>query len=249
MLFDTGWKGRKLTNNMKVLGVNADRITLLVLSHGHRDHTGGLKALLKGRTKSEPLEIIAHPDALEPKSAKLFLFHIPLGLPPLNRKLQRKVEFRLAKEPVEILPGLSTTGEISLAERQEKPGVVSRALHRVDGKLVWDPVMDDLSLVLRAQDGLVLIMGCCHAGLLNTCAKATQLFKSRIKAVVGGTHMLEYSEEDVKHVADILESVYGTPQLFLNHCTGRWAIEQLKDRFGPEKVHDCYVGTELMFKI
>ena len=123
------------------------------------------------------------------------------------------------------------------------------AFHKVDGQWEWDPVIDDLSLVLQTEEGLVLITGCCHAGLLNTCARATQLFNDKIKAVIGGTHMLEYSEEDIGHVGGILEKVYGTPELYLNHCTGKRAIEQLRRKFGPEVVRDCHVGTELFFKI
>jgi len=60
--------------------------------------------------------------------------------------------------------------------------------------------------------------------------------------------MLEYSQEDVDHVEDVLKNVYGTPELYLNHCTGKEAIERLRGRFGPEVVHDCHVGTEVIFK-
>lgn len=112
-----------------------------------------------------------------------------------------------------------------------------------------DPVVDDLSLVLQGKDGLVLIMGCCHAGLLNTCAHATKLFNSKIKALIGGTHMLEYKPEDVKHMGDVLENTYGTPQFYLNHCTGEKAIAQLRTRFGQAIVHDCFAGSELVFEI
>jgi len=130
----------------------------------------------------------------------------------------------------------------------EKPGIVKVAFHEVGGQWKWDPVIDDLSLTLQTRDGLVLITGCCHAGLLNTCAKATKLFNNKIKAILGGTHMLEYSEEDIQHVGEVLEKVYGTPELYLNHCTGKKAIERLRNRFGSEIVRDCHVGTEIVFK-
>lgn len=249
VLFDAGWKGNKLMHNIRMLGINVDNIGKLVLSHGHRDHTGGLVSFLRTRTASTPLPVIAHPAALEPKSAKISIFNIPIGLPKLGSKLARTVEFQLTKSPVEILPKLFTTGEIPVAERPEKPGIVSKAFHKVDGRREWDPIIDDLSLVLQTRDGLVVVTGCCHAGLLNTCAKATRLFGQKIKTIVGGTHMLEYSKEDVKHVGDVLENLYGTPDLYLNHCTGKKAIEQLKNRFGSTVVHDCFVGTELAFEI
>ena len=61
--------------------------------------------------------------------------------------------------------------------------------------------------------------------------------------------MMEYSEKDVERVGDVLEKTYGTPELYLNHCTGQKAIEQLRDRFGPDVVRDCFVASELTFEI
>ncbi len=249
VLFDTGQRGGKLMHNMNRLRVNVDKVDKLVLSHGHRDHTGGLRAFLEARNTSTPIQVIAHPAALEPKSVKIFYFlQLPVGLPRLEKSLKGKLEFQLTKESTEVLPRLYTTGEVSLVERTEKPGIASGALHEVNGKREWDPVIDDLSLVLRTRDGLVIITGCCHAGLLNTCAKATRLFNDKINTVLGGIHTLEYSKEEVDHVGDVLEKVYGTPQLYLNHCTGEDAIQQLRNKFGSEIVHDCQVGTEVDFK-
>jgi len=248
ILFDVGWKGRKLMYNAKLLGINADDIDVMVLSHGHRDHTGGLKSFLKARTVGTQMPIYAHPNALEPKMGRKWIFRIPMGL-QIDPKLAEKIQFKLAKKPAEVSPALFTTGEIALKERLEKPGIAKAVFHKVDGQWKWDPVIDDLSLVLQTKEGLILITGCCHAGLLNTCARALQLFNNKIKAIIGGTHMLEYSEEDISHVGEILEKVYGTPELYLNHCTGKIAIEQLRRRFGPEIVHDCHVGTELFFEI
>ena len=248
VLFDVGQKGKRLMQNLGVIGIDADDIDALVLSHGHRDHSGGLKSFLKARTAGTRIPIYAHPDALEPKAGKRRKNRVSLGLPRLGRGLAEKAEFRLSKTPVEVLPSLFTTGEIPTEERLEKPGIAPRVLHKVNGQWRWDPVIDDLSLVLRTRDGLVLITGCCHAGLLNTCAKATKLFNSKIRAVLGGAHMLEYSEGDIERVGEVLEKVYGTPELYLNHCTGKKAVERLRKRFGPETVHDCHVGTEITFK-
>lgn len=249
VLFDVGYRGGILMRNIHALGIDVDRVEKLVLSHAHRDHTGGLKSFLKSRTASEVLPVVAHPEVKESKSFRMFIFHLPLGLPKLSEKLLRTADFQLVKNPVEILPRLSTLGEIPIAARTEKMGIASKALHKVDGHRVWDPVVDDLSLVLQAKDGLVLIMGCCHAGLLNTCAHATKLFNKKIHALIGGTHMLEYTPEDVTHVGDTLENTYGAPQLYLNHCTGEKAISQLRARFGSDIVHDCFVGSELTFEM
>ncbi|MGA2767077.1 MAG: MBL fold metallo-hydrolase [Candidatus Bathyarchaeia archaeon] len=249
VLFDAGYKGKILMNNIRALGISVDEVDKLVLSHGHRDHTGGLPGLLEARTVKTPLPVIAHPAVSEPKFVKIWLFYFRGELPRLPPKLAERMAFQPAREPTEVLPNLYTTGEIPIAERPQKPGIAKNVFHQVNGRREHDDVIDDLSLILQAKTGLVLITGCCHAGLLNTCAKATKLFGRKIEAIVGGTHMLEYSKEDVDHVADVLEKDYGTPTLYLNHCTGDDAIEQLRARFGPQVVHDCFVGSELTFDV
>jgi len=248
VLFDLGWKGKIFLHNMNQLGIDPDKINKLVFSHGHRDHTGGLPAFLKARTLSTPIPIIGHPNILEPKSRKMWRFHRKIGIPKLGKKLSENVEFQLTKEPVDVYPKLSTTGEIAISQRQELTGSVKFAYHKIDGKWEWDPIVDDQSLILQTKDGLVIITGCSHAGLLNTCEKATSLFNEKIKAVLGGTHMLPYSIDDIEHVGDVLEERYGTPELYLNHCTGNVAIGQLKKRFGEDIFHGCHVGTELIFE-
>lgn len=249
VLFDVGYKGKTLMQNIHALGIDVDKIEKVVLSHAHRDHTGGLASFLEARTVATSLPVIAHSNVSEPKSLKMLIFHFPMGLPKLSQKLLKNASFQLTKNPVEVLPKLSTTGEIPIAERLEKPGIATRAFHKVNERREWDPSIDDLSLILNAKAGLVIVTGCCHSGLLNTCAKATSLMNRKIKAIVGGTHMMEYSKKDIEHVGDVLERNYGIPELFLNHCTGERAIEQLRDRFGSDVVHDCFAGSELTFEV
>lgn len=109
-------------------------------------------------------------------------------------------------------------------------------------------MLDDLSLVLKTKKGLVLICGCCHAGLLNVLNLVSINHKDeKIHAILGGTHMIAFTRNEVIHVEDILESRYGKPQLYLNHCTGNHIIDQLKARFGENIVKPCHVGTQLSF--
>jgi 7,8-dihydropterin-6-yl-methyl-4-(beta-D-ribofuranosyl)aminobenzene 5'-phosphate synthase len=246
ILFDLGADGEVLMHNIKALGLKAENIDKVVLSHAHVDHTGGLPSFLKSRTAAT-LPIIAHPQVLENKA--LLGSQSSIGFPKLSQELSKKITLHLSTNSIQVLPKLFTTGQISMDERKEKQGVASRALHEVNGKYEWDSVIDDLSLVLQAKDGLVVITGCCHAGILNTCAKATSLFKRKIAAIVGGTHMAEYSKEDIDHVGKMLETTYETPELYLCHCTGSKAITQLKLMFGSSKVHNYFAGTELLFEL
>ncbi len=244
LMLDVGMSGTKLLHNMQVLGLEAADLNAVVLSHGHKDHSGGLPAIL-AKHRGDSLPVYAHSLALEPKSVKIGI-RVPMSFPRIPLALKSRVDFHFTRAPVEIAPGLSTTGEI--LERPEKSDSDTRLVHKVAGRWMWDPVMDDMSLILCTPAGLVLIAGCCHAGVLNTCARVVKLYPQPIVAIIGGLHMRQSSAEEVDHIADSLEKNFGTPILYLNHCTGDKAFARLRVHFGPEIVKDCSVGTVLHFQ-
>ena len=255
IIFDLGQKSHILLHNMAELQISPDSITKLVLSHGHIDHTGGLPDFLEKRIKKEKLPLFAHPNFQEKKIVKLAFIKKPLGCPDLTKEQKEKLDFQLSKQPQQIAQFLKTTGEIS--ERTEKDGVEPNAMHFENGKLVVDPILDDISLILSTKEGEVIIAGCAHSGILNICQYVKKTTKRKIKAIIGGTHMVRYTEKEVKHVADQFENVYDYPDLYLNHCTDKLpipfvkktkAIAILKERFGKEKVKNCYVGTKITFE-
>jgi len=155
VLFDTGMKGEVLLRNLSQLGLHPDGIDTVILSHAHNDHTGGLAALLAARTKETPVVIIAHPAVLESKRAARLM---DIGMPELDLYLQERVVFRLSFDPVAIADCLYTTGEIAC--RSEKDGTGWIMQHFNEGEWKQDPILDDLSLILRTKEGLVLICGC-----------------------------------------------------------------------------------------
>ncbi|MCG3224979.1 MAG: MBL fold metallo-hydrolase [Candidatus Heimdallarchaeota archaeon] len=255
ILYDVGFKGKDFVHNMRKLNINPNDIDFLILSHGHFDHTFGLEAFLKERGSEKKVNIIAHPDAIEEKKVLFplsLLFALKfkttkLGFPPLSKEQKEMIDFNFVKEPFEITPFLDTLGEIR--ERPEKDGTMKLLTHKEENKWVKDPIHDDLSLVLKTKEGLVLICGCCHAGLLNTCEAVVQKYENqKIVSIIGGTHMMRFSEEEVDYVADRLEKVYGTPKLYLGHCTGNKTIGLLKHHFGEEVVKPFHVGTQLTFE-
>ena len=255
ILFDLGEKSHLLLHNMAELKIHPDEITKLVLSHGHRDHTGGLPGFLDNRLKKEMVPLFAHPDFREEKIAKIAFFKMPLGCPDLTQEQENKLDIQLSKEPQQIAPYLKTTGEIT--GRNEKDGVEQMAMHWEDGKLVVDPILDDLSLVLSTREGEVIIAGCAHSGILNICNYVKKSTGGKIIAIIGGTHMVRYTPQEVIHVANQLKNVYDYPDLYLNHCTDKLpipftkktkTIDILKKRFGQEKVKNCFVGTEITFE-
>ena len=253
VLFDTGWKGDILLHNLKNAGIDPDSIDTLVFSHGHFDHTRGLEEFLKNRTSSKPLKIFLHPDALQEKNAKLigkFILFLKLkekfgniGFTDIPDNLKEKVLFEFISNPHEIIPGLFTLGEIT--ERNEKDATLFM-LQKKDSKWVKDKVMDDLSLVCDTNSGLVLICGCCHAGLLNTLNKIDKKWPGKkIDAVIGGTHMMICKKKELEHISNVLSDKYKTPKLYLNHCSGDNTISFFDQKFGKDISKPMHVGDFL----
>jgi 7,8-dihydropterin-6-yl-methyl-4-(beta-D-ribofuranosyl)aminobenzene 5'-phosphate synthase len=110
-----------------------------------------------------------------------------------------------------------------------------------------------MSLVLETRQGLVVICGCCHAELLNTLAHVRRTFQRPIVAVLGGTHLIDAGEAQLRRVASELRDTYGSPHLYLNHCTGQRAYVALVNAFpgqgptGNDRVNPCPAGTTLTF--
>ncbi|MCE7743947.1 MAG: MBL fold metallo-hydrolase [Candidatus Heimdallarchaeota archaeon] len=249
VLYDAGMNGEKLLHNMKLLKIDPNSIDVLVLSHGHLDHTGGLKALLEKRTAKEPLEIIGHPAVFEPKgmhdAKKVPEEIIEFYLPPIEGELRKKMSLNLTTKPIAINPYLSTVGEVN--QRPHKDGVEKRTRHYVNGNWEHDKLLDDLSLVLKTNDGLVLICGCCHAGLLNTLEQVTRNHMENIIAIIGGTHMFLFSEEEVDFVAGQIMNKYSSPKLYFNHCSGQNTIDCLRSQIKSDIIKSCLVGTKLSY--
>ena len=240
ILFDTGASGVVLLHNLELQGCALEAIAALVLSHAHPDHTGGLPALLERRPG---LPVHAHPDLLRERFSRREGRMRSRGLPMAADVLRQRAELHLADAPHEILPGVWTTGEIS--ERPEPEGRSPHHFVRDGGKWVPDPYRDDLALVLDASQGLVLVCGCCHAGLLNTLAHVQRTFGRDPVAVVGGTHLINADEAHLRRLVEVLQRL-GPPALYLNHCTGQAAYVALAQALG-DRVAPCPAGTVLEF--
>ncbi len=257
ILFDTGEKGSILINNMRLLNIEPNSIDLLVLSHGHWDHTFGIEALITARTEKSELVIVGHPHAF----AKRRVGKLPLrigaffkykwinfGFPKLPEEVKEKLTYKPITEPYELTPVLKTIGEIS--EWKEKSSKIDMLTIKLGNKYVKDELLDDLSLVLKTKKGVVVILGCGHAGVLNICARAKEIYPDdEIIAIIGGTHLVALkTDEELDYVADKLEKEYNKPSLYFSHCTGKRAIKYLAKRFGEEIVKSFRVGNQLIFE-
>jgi 7,8-dihydropterin-6-yl-methyl-4-(beta-D-ribofuranosyl)aminobenzene 5'-phosphate synthase len=241
-LFDTGQTAAVLLHNMHQLSLDLQDINALALSHAHDDHTGGLDAVL---SQQAGLPVYAHPDIFRPRYSFRDEEYKPVGMALTREDLERRAQLKLSAAQQEVIPGLWTTGEI--VERPEPQG--SSKHHFVPAGEGWqaDAYRDDLSLALETSQGLVVICGCCHAGLLNTLFHVERHFPDPIIAVLGGTHLLSTDAAGLEHIISMLQARYSPLDLHLNHCTGEHAIQALMDAFG-ECVRHCHAGTVVEFE-
>ena len=222
VLFDTG-QTDLVVENARRLGVPLHRLDAIVLSHGHYDHTGGLAAVAAA---SPCPPVFLHPAAREAK------FNLPpggtpqfIGLPEstgavLARPQTRIVETRACTEVVE---GLFVTGEIPRHTAYEDTGGSFFLDERATRP---DPVQDDQAVFFDTAAGVVVLLGCAHAGVVNTLDYVQSLISGRpFRAVLGGLHLLTASPERLAATVEGLRQ-REVPLVVPAHCTG-WAASAL----------------------
>ena len=231
VLLDTG-KGYSMTHNADTLGIDLGKIERVVLSHGHFDHTGGLRQLLR-RMKKEVV-LVAHPDVWQPKYLRREgESHRFIGIPFQQNELESLgARFHLSSQPVHIAQGVMTTGEIPMVTGFEQ---VDSGLFVKEGS-AWKPdkVMDDQALIVKTRQGLIVILGCAHRGMINTLYYAKHIAgDEKIYAVIGGSHLISASEERLWQTIAVLRDLE-VQRLGLCHCTDLPAISVLAQEFGDK---------------
>jgi 7,8-dihydropterin-6-yl-methyl-4-(beta-D-ribofuranosyl)aminobenzene 5'-phosphate synthase len=242
VLFDTGQSGTVLLHNLDRLKVKPQDVEAVVLSHGHYDHTGGLASFLKSACG---LPVIAHSAILDERYVmRRKKAPRSIGLPIGSKKLSKWADLRLSKKPVEVLPGLWTTG--SIYSRQFPEGRSLKHVVQSAGQYVPDPYLDDLSLVWKSNDGLVIVLGCAHAGVLNILSQVRDAYAEPILAVIGGMHLQGADDVTLSEIVSVLSADYPELRFYPNHCTGPRGFLALEKAFG-DRVAPCPVGTVLEF--
>lgn len=246
LLFDTGVSPRGMVENMRRLEISPGEIEVIVLSHGHWDHITGLEGLVSalGRTQ---LPVMIHPEFWSRRRIS-FAGLEPAELPATSRAALEDMGFEIVEErqPSFLLDHAALiTGEVDRTTKFETGFKGHQALHGSQ----WRPdplILDDQALVLRLRDqGLVVLSGCGHAGIVNTVRHAQKLTaESRIAAIIGGFHLSGPMFEPI--IAPTVQALGAlSPALLVPaHCTGWKAVHQLAARF-PEAFVQCAVGTTI----
>jgi len=238
ILFDTG-QGFVLKHNLDRLGIHLTDVKTVAISHGHYDHTGGLADALS--MMSNPM-IYAHPAAAKPKfgrntnGSSRFI-----GISEFNKDALIHSNWIRTTEQTELPGGLHLTGPIPRIASFENTG---GPFYLDTDCTNPDLIEDDQAAFIETGHGTVVILGCAHAGVINTLRYIQNLTDNRpIHTVIGGMHLHRASEKRMKRTVTALREL-NVHRIFPCHCTGFDAAARLANEL-PGHVSTCPVGTIL----
>ena len=233
IMLDAGYSQVALTHNMDLLGIDAAGIEAIVISHGHMDHTGSLPAILEriGR----PVPVVVHPEAFF--SPRYFYlpdggrYSFPLTLD--RQELERLgAELIVSADPSLLADEtILVTGQVPRVTPFEQ-AMPNTMLER-DGQLERDLIIDDQAIVIHLKgQGLLVISGCAHSGIINTILYAQEITgQSEIYLAMGGFHLTRADPEKVIEPT-VAEMERFSPRMVVPmHCTGWAAINRFAEAF------------------
>jgi 7,8-dihydropterin-6-yl-methyl-4-(beta-D-ribofuranosyl)aminobenzene 5'-phosphate synthase len=247
-LFDAGVTEFCLFHNAEVLGIDLKECRSVVLSHGHRDHYGGLVKLFQMTSGTKLL--VFHPDALLERRLNIPEEKAMRVLPPLNGPalIEAGADIRKSEGPYYLASGsILALGTVERKTDFEKGFPYAEA--KIDGVWVTDPFRDDQALVLKLKNkGLIVIGGCSHAGIINSIYYARKVTETKaVHAVLGGFHLTgELFEPIIGRTIEAMKQINPTFVIPM-HCTGNKAVCQFA-REMPNQFVQNVVGTKYIFQ-
>jgi 7,8-dihydropterin-6-yl-methyl-4-(beta-D-ribofuranosyl)aminobenzene 5'-phosphate synthase len=243
ILVDVGQNSEALLSNMKTMGIFPSTINAIVLTHCHYDHTQGIARMLREIGRKD-IQVIAHPS--------IFRLHFVtepyprhVGIMPGDSKADIEKaggSLSLTKDPVVIMPGMITTGEVKRRTEFEEARLGLKTIE--NGMIVDDLMLDDISVIANVKDkGLVIITGCSHAGIINIANQAIEVTGcDKIEGVIGGLHLVGASDTVIRRTVEELSKL-NVIWVSAGHCTGFKAQVELYLAF-REKFLPLHTGMQ-----
>lgn len=247
ILVDVGQSHEALLHNMKLLNIDPGIIDAMVLTHCHYDHTQGVVDLLRAIGKKD-IPVIAHPSIFKLNFiVNPYLRHVGIMSNDAKERIEKSGgTLYLTGDPLQMMPGLMTTGEVKRQTDFEEVGIALKTITE-DHRIVEDNMQDDISLIANLNNqGIVLISGCSHAGIVNIVKQSIEMTGvQKVRAVLGGLHLVEAPMERIRKTAEAL-STFDISLLAAGHCTGFKAQVQLFETF-REKFLPLQTGMKFEF--
>jgi 7,8-dihydropterin-6-yl-methyl-4-(beta-D-ribofuranosyl)aminobenzene 5'-phosphate synthase len=232
ILYDTGLSADLVLRNAKALKIDLSDVEDVVLSHNHYDHVGGLMSLRRELSKINPRAMSrVHVGAgiFEPRWSESGEDHNGLRLIRAEY-LATGGAFVVHDKPTELFPGVWLTGPVPRTndEKNWTPGL---SLDTPQGRRE-DNVPEDSALIFNTGQGLIILTGCAHAGIVNITEYARRIIGNKpIVAMIGGLHLFSASDQALAWTGAKLKS-YGVLSLLAGHCTGIEATFRLRESLG-----------------
>jgi 7,8-dihydropterin-6-yl-methyl-4-(beta-D-ribofuranosyl)aminobenzene 5'-phosphate synthase len=223
-------------------------VEVAVLSHGHMDHLGGMKALVD-KIGKQGLDLVVHPEAFRSPRFKKVSEDIRIDLPSLTRELIDAA----GVNPVESDRPMTLLDDTVLflgrvPRRTDFEQGVPDMRYLDDGEEKQDDFPDDTGIAINVKDhGLVVLTGCAHSGIVNTVHHAREASgEDRVLAVMGGFHLSgPVNADKVVPTIDALET-FDPRYVVPTHCTGRSTINEFERRL-PDRFLLNMAGTRLVW--
>ncbi len=243
ILFDAGARDSTVLNNVKELKIDLTVVPTLILSHNHDDHTTGWLPLRRSMSSINQQALsVTHvaPGFFDTRILKD-------GKEDHDRQadsvlyIQANGKIVEHKEFTEISPGIYLTGNVPRTYPEKNYGAGLKK-DNANGKTIEDNIPEDMSLVIRTRDGLVLLSGCGHSGIINTIKHVRDnLQQEPVYAAIGGFHLFANTDDQLKWTSSELKKA-GIRYFMGAHCTGIEPVYQIREWAGLKR-GECVVGS------